>query len=150
MDCSPPGSSVHGISQAKIIEWEAIPFSKGSSWPKDQTWVFCIAGRFITVWVNIIYPFLFCISFSLWPEHWVELPIPLSQFSLVIYFIDISIVYICQFPSPNSSHLFSFSLGAHMSVSLFLLCKQESRKKWYRWAYLHYISWTPLDVYNIW
>ena len=33
MDCSPPGSSVHGILQARILEWIAIPFSKGSSWP---------------------------------------------------------------------------------------------------------------------
>ena len=38
MDCSLPGSSVHGISQARILEGIATPFSKGSSWPKDQTW----------------------------------------------------------------------------------------------------------------
>ena len=46
MDCSPPGSFVHGISQAKILEWVAISFSRGSSWPRDQTCVFCIAGGF--------------------------------------------------------------------------------------------------------
>ena len=39
---SPPGSSVHGISQAKIMEWVAISFSKGSSQPRDQTCVICI------------------------------------------------------------------------------------------------------------
>ena len=39
MDCSPPGSSVHEISQARILEWVAISFSKVSSWPRDQTWV---------------------------------------------------------------------------------------------------------------
>ena len=44
MDCSPPGSSVHGISQAKILEWVAISISRGSSWPRDRTHVFCI-GR---------------------------------------------------------------------------------------------------------
>ena len=49
MDCSPPGSSVHGILQARILEWVAIPFSRGYSWPKDQTQVFCIAGRFFTI-----------------------------------------------------------------------------------------------------
>ena len=38
MDCSPPGSSVHGILQARILEWVAMPFSRGSSWPRDQTW----------------------------------------------------------------------------------------------------------------
>ena len=37
MDCSPPASSVHGILHARILEWVAIPFSRGSSQPKDQT-----------------------------------------------------------------------------------------------------------------
>ena len=37
MDCGPPGSSVHGIPQARILEWVAIPFSRGSSQPNDQT-----------------------------------------------------------------------------------------------------------------
>ena len=39
MDCSPPDSSVHEISQARILEWVAISFSSGSSWPRDQTLV---------------------------------------------------------------------------------------------------------------
>ena len=48
MDCSPPGSSVHGIFKARILKWVAISYSKGSSWPRDQTQVFCTAGRFFT------------------------------------------------------------------------------------------------------
>ena len=48
MDCSPPGSSVHRLSKKKILEWVAIPFSRGSSWLRDRTWVSCIAGRFLT------------------------------------------------------------------------------------------------------
>ena len=44
MDCSPPGSSVHGILQARILEWVAISFYKGSSQPRDWTCVFCLAG----------------------------------------------------------------------------------------------------------
>ena len=52
VDCSPSGSSVHGISQARILEWIAISFSKGSSLPRDWTWVSCIAGRFFTVWAT--------------------------------------------------------------------------------------------------
>ena len=52
MDCSPPGSPVHGILQARILEWVTIPFSRGSSWPRDQTWVSCIAGRFFTIWAT--------------------------------------------------------------------------------------------------
>ena len=50
MDCGPPGSSVHGISQAGILEWLVISFSKGSFWTRGQTWVSCIAGRFFTIW----------------------------------------------------------------------------------------------------
>ena len=46
LDCSPQGSSVHGILQARILEWVAIPFFRGSSQPRGQTWVSCPAGRF--------------------------------------------------------------------------------------------------------
>ena len=48
MDCSPPGSSVHGIFQARTLEWVGIPFSRGSSQPRDQTQVSCIAGRYLS------------------------------------------------------------------------------------------------------
>ena len=50
MDCSLPGSSIHGIFQARVLEWVAISFSRGSSWPRDQTQVYRIAGRCLTVW----------------------------------------------------------------------------------------------------
>ena len=66
MDLSSPGSSIHGILQARILEWVAIPFSKGSSWTRDQTSVSCIAGRF----------FFNCLSFhacvqSLFSHVWI-------------------------------------------------------------------------------
>ena len=48
MDFSPPGSSVHGILQARILEWVAISFSRRSSQPRDRTWVSCITGRCFT------------------------------------------------------------------------------------------------------
>ena len=48
MDCSPPGPSVHGILQARVLEWVAVPFSRGSSPPWDLTWISRIAGRFFT------------------------------------------------------------------------------------------------------
>ena len=50
MEFSPPGSSVHGILQARILEWVAISSSQGSSQSRDQTWVSLIAGRFFTIW----------------------------------------------------------------------------------------------------
>ena len=49
MDCRPPGSSVHGILQVRILEWVAIPFSRGSFWSRDQSRVSGIAGRFFTL-----------------------------------------------------------------------------------------------------
>ena len=52
MDCSLPGSSVHGILQVRILEWVAIPFSRGSSQPRDWTWISYIAGRFFTIWTT--------------------------------------------------------------------------------------------------
>ena len=48
VDCSPSSSSVHGILQARILEWVAVSFSRGSSWPRDRTQVSRIAGRFFT------------------------------------------------------------------------------------------------------
>ena len=47
-----PGFFIHGIFQARILEWVAISFSRGSSWPRDQTQVSCIAGRFFTIWAT--------------------------------------------------------------------------------------------------
>ena len=49
MDCSPPGSSVHGISQARILEWVAISCTRGSPQPRDRTQVSCTAGEFFTL-----------------------------------------------------------------------------------------------------
>ena len=52
MDCSPPGSSVHEILQTRMLQWVAIPFSRVSSSPGDQTWVSSMAGRFFTIWAT--------------------------------------------------------------------------------------------------
>ena len=49
MDCSPPGSSIHGIFQASILEWVAVSFSRGSFQPWDRTQVSRIEGRHFTV-----------------------------------------------------------------------------------------------------
>ena len=52
MDCSPQGSSVHGISQAGILEWIAIPFSRESSWSRDWTCVSCIGKQVLCHWAS--------------------------------------------------------------------------------------------------
>ena len=59
MDSSLSGSSVHWILKARILQWIAIPSSRGSSKPRDRTWVSCIAGRFFTIWFT-------------WEAHYVE------------------------------------------------------------------------------
>ena len=52
MDWGLPGCSVYRILQARILEWVAISFSRGSSQPRDQTWVSRIAGRCFTIWAT--------------------------------------------------------------------------------------------------
>ena len=59
--CSPAGSSVQGILQARMLEWVAVSSAKGSSQPKDQTWVSHIAGRFFIIW-TIREVLLYCSS----------------------------------------------------------------------------------------
>ena len=52
MNCSLPCYSVHGILQARILEWVVLPFSRGSSQPRDQTCFSWIVGRFFTIWTT--------------------------------------------------------------------------------------------------
>ena len=63
MDYTQPGFLVHRILQARTLEWVPISFSRGSSQPRDQTWISCITGRFSTIWatreapkLSLIYP----------------------------------------------------------------------------------------------
>ena len=74
MDCSPPGSSVHEIFQARILQWVAISYSRGSSWPRDQTCIPCISciGRQIlhhcATWKN--YDFIRKSRNCVWASSW--------------------------------------------------------------------------------
>ena len=52
MNCSPPGFSVHGILQPRILEWVAIPLSRESFQPRDGMWVSWITGKFIIIWTT--------------------------------------------------------------------------------------------------
>ena len=56
-DCSPPGSSIHGILQARILEWVTIPFSRASSGSRDWTQVDHITGRPFTIWATWEIPY---------------------------------------------------------------------------------------------
>ena len=85
MDCTLPGSSVHGILQARILEWAAISFSKGPYWPRDWTLVSLIADRFFTIWAtreahHMLISWVFCLfwlflvqhSISLYSQNWIR------------------------------------------------------------------------------
>ena len=74
MDSILPGSSVHRILQAGILEWVAISFSRGSSWPRDWTPVSFIAGRFFTVWATRV---------SRKGKVWTQIATP--QMKLILY-----------------------------------------------------------------
>ena len=65
---SPPGSCVHEIFQARILEWVAISFSRGSSQLRDRTWVSCTAGRFFRDWAirEALHSYISVIKFSWW------------------------------------------------------------------------------------
>ena len=101
MDYSPPGSSVHGILQARTLEWVAIFYSRISSWPKDWTWVSCIAGRFIP-------------SESLGKPKWIK---SLGK-SIVPNRIPSSHMCVGESPFPLCSWLMNFFFGWHFFFSV--------------------------------
>ena len=69
MDCSPPGSSVHGILQARMLEWVAVSFSRGSFHSRNRTWVSCIEGRFSTIWTVYFYKTVKSVSLEQGPKY---------------------------------------------------------------------------------
>ena len=75
MDCSPPGSSVHGIFQARVLEWVAIAFSRESSQPRDLTWVSHTVGRCFTVWAKLLSHFS-RVRLCATPQMAASLPLP--------------------------------------------------------------------------
>ena len=95
MDCSPPGSSVYGILQARILDWVVIPFPRVSSWPKNQTrssalqadsflseppWTPITVAQLSRVWVlvtpwTVAHESPLSMEFSRW-EYWIGLPCP--------------------------------------------------------------------------
>ena len=70
LDCSLPGSSVHGIFQARILEWVATPFFRGSSRPRNWIMVSCISSRFFTIWATSYWASLVAQSVENLPAMW--------------------------------------------------------------------------------
>ena len=97
MDCNPPGSFVHEIFQTRILKWIAIPFSRGSSWPRDQTLVSCIAGRFFTIWANSEAHIKFILSIYIYYIIYPKLYIYINTLSLPFFTILWSMDYYPHF-----------------------------------------------------
>ena len=107
MDCSPPGSSVCEISQARILEWFVISFSRGSSWPRDQTHISCIACKFFSPRMIKLNKYSTNSTFSMSVLVWLSL----LFFSLLFPFlIDLSGLF---WPRYTQSGLFRYQLGMH-------------------------------------
>ena len=93
MHCSWPGFSVHGILQARILEWVATSFSRGSSWPRDRTQVSCAAGRFVTNWATReALPFVYPLLLSVFVHQKITGLLPLRPWicSSPLYILDTS------------------------------------------------------------
>ena len=87
MDCSPPGSSVHGTFQVRILEWVAISSSRGYSWPRDWTpvsCISCIAGRFLKEQQDMDWNMFDCLSQTL-PTVFLISTITYSSYCVSLY-----------------------------------------------------------------
>ena len=85
MDCKLPGFSIHRIFQARVLEWVAISFSRGSSQPKDRTWVSHIVGRRFTVWATRRVS-----SYGLLPWGITLYYTPLRGYILIVHQLDLT------------------------------------------------------------
>ena len=106
MDCSLPGSSVHWILQARILEWVTIPFSRGSSQSRDWTQVSCITGRFFTNWAiredHVCVCVCVCVCvYELWfiplrfiTGYWIQFLMLYSR--ILLFILYIVVLYICK------------------------------------------------------
>ena len=114
MDCSPPGS-VHGLFQARILEWVAISFSRGSSWTRSQIHVSCIGRWILYHWatrgaLNLLY-----LNFFIW---W---PLETSMMNLSSFFREWCLCFYWRLPSP-------FDLVNESSSVLWISCGQAAKE----------------------
>ena len=131
MDCSLPGSSVHGIFQARVLEWVAFSFSRGSSWPRDRTQVSHIASKCFTIWatreahrcldtkiwklITFVFQWLFLfscpvVSDSLQPCGLEHARLPCPSLSPKVCSNSCPLSRWCYLPIQSSATFFSFGL----------------------------------------
>ena len=102
VDCSPPGSSVYRIFQARIVEWIAISFSRGSSRPRNQTKVSCVAGRFFTYWARReawYIAYLFTMTYII--GNILSVFLWYNQLSMMYFSYYILVSSVCWYPLKN-------------------------------------------------
>ena len=89
MDCSPLGSSVHGILSARVLDWVTISFSRGSSQCRDQTWVSCIEGGLFTIESQPSYRFFIWLKFYAFSMRgsWNNIHITRNTFQVWYYWL---------------------------------------------------------------
>ena len=113
-----PGCLVHGNSQARILEWFAIPFPGGSSQFGDRNWVSCISGRFFTLWASRYSPHIFD-HFSILYWHGRSIDVPKSLYFMSTYFYKICCIV---FPLGSIHFRLSFFLRPSLSPALPPFC----------------------------
>ena len=134
MDCSLPGFSVHGILQERILEWVAVSFSRGSSQPRNQTQISCIAGRFFTDWaIKEIPPICintwicFCLSdwlHPVWQSLGPSTPLQMAQFHSFLWLSNMRLLKnLCSLSPPPVSYFMLFK-----NIYTFIL--KIVRKEW--------------------
>ena len=147
MDCSLPGSSVLEIFQARILDWVAISFSRGSSQPRGLTQVSCTAGRFFTDWATKGKFIPRYLTLFVAVVNGIESLISLSDFSLLVYRnasdFCVLILYHATLLNPliNSSNFLIVSLGFSM-YSIVSSANSESFTSFLIW--ISYISFSSL------
>ena len=144
MGCSPPGSSVHGIFKARILELDAIPFSRGSSWCRDWTRVSSIADRFFTTWATReaslkLLRMAFCTPFPLLPF--------LGQISLLLYilmwFQVILSTWLCHLDGPPQLTVPSYAGSLDFNITLFIECLRGWGQR------PRFLSYRPISGFSI-
>ena len=102
VDCSPPGFSVYRIFQARIVERIAISFSRGSSRPRNQTKVSCVAGRFFTYWARReawYIAYLFTMTYII--GNILSVFLWYNQLSMMYFSYYILVSSVCWYPLKN-------------------------------------------------
>ena len=135
MDCSPSGSFVHGILQARILGWFAISFSWGSSWTRDWTWVSCIAFliRSISFFLKLCY--LTASSMAPKPREWRRCWCP-TQIPVPTYGECGLLVALWQASSPEDLSQAKAVLLQELGTYMHLPLQQTFAKAgWMKWEY---------------